>query len=177
MKRYCCIILVFVVFVSMSMNFVWPQEGITITTYYPSPMGIYETIEVTGSADVESAMILSETATLTNNQGTEISADGSLESMNLNFNGERYFAATLHARDLNVTGDFSGWDIPFFEVDGSYTFGSPNCPNGFVNSIRNTSGVMPLCFVIPIPPSFSVALVLCTGWEIFAMDYKCIRKK
>jgi len=169
-------------------------EQVTLTTYYPSPSGVYDEIEVTNKLTISNSLILLEDAILTMEGITDplIDTSGNIKVDGVDFNGGRFYTPMLTARKLQVRdlSDMEKWKVgPIEAYDAGPWPSYPNpdpidCGDGMVNRILNSSfasGIpVPWASVwspfgcITIPTGQGWHIVLCAGWESFRMDYFCI---
>ncbi len=171
------------------------DETVNISTFYPSPKGIYDRIDVVNAGGISGSALIGNTlkmintdpaGTVVDGPGTDIDKDGNIKSKAFAFLGQKYYTPTLRARSLTVTQN-SQWRIPSWQVEvGALDWGvvlaslafsidqTAECPNGLVNSITNLSGISPFCLGVPVSLSPPVAIVLCVGQEKFILGYSCL---
>jgi len=184
---------IFAILMLISMSVFAADEDIDIGTYYPSPKGLYDTVEIYNRTDTETLEISAEgilkTNTTDSNKLTAIDPDGDLITPKLDLQGDRLFTPALHANEVFVSDDLkingTNYNLPIL-VPGSTNnthlalapiFGKAyyvaECPTAIQN-VRVGEGVNPVCIVIPIPTSPPFAIAICTGEESFLIQYDCL---
>jgi len=183
-------ILVFILGIFLALlkiNSVWAEtENVTLTTYYPSPQGSYNTIDITEQAKISDKLTLSGGAVLESDT-TYIAGDGRIKSNALIFKGQKYSTPNLKSRELtanNLSGGLTTWGRDFDAPTSLYPV---DCGDGLVNNIWNISflvttpigwntpeGRVNPFICIPIPTGEGVHILLCFGQESFGMRYNCL---
>lgn len=171
------------------------DESFTISTYYPSPTGHYDEVEITNQSVVND-LILTSDASLS--AATSIAENGNITTNKLISSSSNYFTRNSLARQLVITGNTGGWKFPTWKQSGwAYKFlglvttsisdpltdpvfwlerptrrhSIPPCDSNFISAVWNRSAVRPVCIAFPVPPAY---IALCTGSETHKVARKCL---